>query len=97
MPRRVPNVGPSDPDSTASNTVRAVHIACEEEPRSFWDIDIPSSHVSFDGPLLEIPAKMHILLVIHRIGTKANSRAGLDCRIATCLNIEYANGVAPRD
>jgi hypothetical protein len=78
------------------NTVQAVHIACEKESGSFWNISIPSNHPVFDGPLLEVPAKTHIPLVIHRIGTKSKHRADLECPIATCLNIKYTNGVAPQ-
>jgi hypothetical protein len=55
----------------------------------FDEIDIPTDHTIFAGPLLEVPAIMGIPIVIQRLGTHSNNRADLDCRVATFLNVTY--------
>jgi hypothetical protein len=49
----------------------------------------------FDTALLEVPALLGIPMVIYRVGIQSPDRADLDCRIATYLNITYANSRAP--
>jgi hypothetical protein len=53
------------------------------EPGLINETDIPIDHTIFDNPLLEVPAIMGIPLGIHRLGTKFNNRADLDCLFAT--------------
>jgi len=78
-----------------SDTVKGVRLTCTKESGGFWEVDIPSNHSMFDGPLLEVPAILGVPLVIHRVGTQSNNRADLDCQIATFLNITYRDGMAP--
>jgi hypothetical protein len=59
------------------------------------EIDIPTDHTIFAGPLLEVPAIMGIPLVIQRLGTHSNNRADLDCRVATFLDVTFQDGFAP--
>jgi hypothetical protein len=56
---------------------------------------MPSHHPIFNGPLLKVPARMDIPLVIYRIGIESDNRVGLDCRIANFLNINYTTGFVP--
>jgi hypothetical protein len=67
------------------------------EPVMINDFDIRNDHPVFDNPLLEVPAIMGTPLVIHRLGTQSNTRADLDCRIATFLNVTYRDGLAPSE
>jgi hypothetical protein len=76
-------------------SVKGVRLACEMEPGLINETDIPIDHTIFDNPLLEVPAIMGIPLVIHRLGTKSNNRADLDCLVATFLNVTYRDGFAP--
>lgn len=62
---------------------------------AFWCQDIPSNHPIFNNPVLPVPGRIVIPLVIHRLGTQSRNRADLDCRIATYLNVEYEDGLAP--
>lgn len=75
--------------------VKGVRLNCTKDPGGFFEVDIPSTHAMFDTSLLEVPALIGIPMVIHRIGTQSNHRPDLDCQIATCLNIEYSNSLAP--
>ncbi|KAF1847749.1 uncharacterized protein K460DRAFT_363787 [Cucurbitaria berberidis CBS 394.84] len=77
------------------DSVEAVKLRCEKEGGGFRKISLEPNHIVFDGPLLQVPAIMGIPLVIHRVGTKSNNRADLDCRIATFLNVKYEDGFAP--
>jgi hypothetical protein len=49
----------------------------------------------FDNALLEVPAILGVPMVIHRVGTQSACRPDLDCKIATYLNIEYVDDMAP--
>jgi hypothetical protein len=77
------------------DSVKGVHLTCSEEPGGFWEVDIPSNHTMFDNPLLEVPALLEVPIVIYRVGTQSTSQSGLDCQIATYLNIKYVDGLAP--
>jgi hypothetical protein len=77
-----------------SESVKGVGLACKMEPGMINETDIPIDHTIFDNPLLEVPAIMGVPLVIHRLGTKSNNRADLDCRIATFLIVTFRDGLA---
>ncbi|KAF2821945.1 hypothetical protein CC86DRAFT_396896 [Ophiobolus disseminans] len=82
-------------EDDTGEVIKVVRLACTMEPGVFFEVDIPANHHIFDGPLLEVPAKLDIPLVIYRLGTQSNYRPDLDCQIATFLNIKYEDGLAP--
>lgn len=76
-------------------SVAGVRLKCAKEGVGVEQVDIPSHHPIFEGPIIEIPALLEIPLVIHRLGTQSASQPDLDCQIATWLMIKYKDGFAP--
>ncbi|KAF2686873.1 hypothetical protein K458DRAFT_297507, partial [Lentithecium fluviatile CBS 122367] len=58
---------------------------------------IPSNHPIFNNPVLPVPVKLSIPIVIHCVGTQSNNRAYLDCKLATFLNISRERICAASD
>jgi hypothetical protein len=56
---------------------------------------IKADHPIFSNYVPPVPALIEIPLVLHRVGTQSQTRAGLDNQIATYLNIDSKSGFAP--